>query len=436
MHLVPRRLLQRLRLSRAFSDKSTLPHPTTQHVLNNPSGKQVFSCLSEPLGLPAAEGYGFARFQIGDAIGPDQRYSITRKLGWGMHSSTWLAHDTVLKKYVAVKALTGHITEMYDCAAVWEADALRLLSYPPVSKHCVTLLDEFTVKGHESAGSHLCLVMPLYGGDVKALAASRNSPFPPLLAKRIIQHVLQGIAYAHERGVVHTDIKHDNVFFETRLTTAEIEKWINEDPSRMHPCEVSVDGTVQAAMSQPMKPPSEEEALNATYLLADFGSAQPSKLHANRTITAICMRAPEAYLGGEWDKPADIWSFGCLVYELLTSQPLFLYQKNDKFGLSEIENILYQMMLYTGEVFRAEQLSICPLASEYFNGDCRLKQEPEVFEWPLEHLIGSHKVIHDEEVPIAADFVRQCLRLNPKDRANAQELLDAAWLNISQQQHN
>ncbi|KAL0954338.1 hypothetical protein HGRIS_003336 [Hohenbuehelia grisea] len=407
---------------------ATLSHPTNQHLLDNPEGKQVYSFTSEPLGMPAADGFGWARFEFGDAVGPDQRYTIARKLGWGMHSSTWLAHDTVLKKYVAVKALTGHMTDMYNRALFWEADALRLLSHQPALKHCVKLLDEFTIQGGGSAGSHLCLVMPLYGGDVKALAASRTGPFPIPLAKRIIQHVLLGIASAHKRGVVHTDLKHDNIFFETRASTAEIERWTTEDPPQMHPPENSIDGNVQAAKSQPMKLPSEEEALQATYLLADFGCAQPSKLHANRTITTIPLRAPEVFLGGEWDTPADMWSFGCLAYELLTSQPLFYNTRNDKFGLTETENILYQMMLYTGEVFRAEQLNVCPSASEYFNADCRLKKEPEVFEWPLEDLIGSTKVVPDDEVPTASNFIRRCLRLNPSDRVDAEDLLNDEWL--------
>jgi serine/threonine protein kinase len=98
--------------------------------------------------------------------------------------------------------------------------------------------------------------------------------------------------------------------------------------------------------------------------------AQPSNLHANRTITTLLLRAPESYLGAEWDKPADIWSFGCLVYELVTSQSFFRYKPNEKFGLTETENMLYQMMLHSEEVFRAQQLNVSPLASEFFDSDC------------------------------------------------------------------
>ena len=51
--------------------------------------------------------------------------------------------------------------------------------------------------------------------------------------------------------------------------------------------------------------------------------AQPSGLHDNRTIAIPPLRAPESFLGGEWDKPADIWAFGCLVGLHIGVQPLF-----------------------------------------------------------------------------------------------------------------
>jgi len=45
--------------------------------------------------MPAADGYGWVQFEFGDQIDRDDRYITVRKLGWGMHSSTWLARDGV-----------------------------------------------------------------------------------------------------------------------------------------------------------------------------------------------------------------------------------------------------------------------------------------------------------------------------------------------------
>ncbi|KAJ7223412.1 kinase-like domain-containing protein, partial [Mycena pura] len=297
-------------------------------------------------------------FEFGDLVGDDQRYTILRKLGWGMHSSTWLARDKVRNGFVAIKAQTGHMTEMNEKNMYWEPDATRLVSHPPSSPHCVELLDEFTIPGRGSAGSHLCFVLPVCGGDVKSLAKSRTAPFELPTAKRIILHLLRGLAHAHSRHVVHTDLKHDNIFFSTERETTDIEQCTEADPSRRHPPEMSQDGIVQAAVSQPLPMISDELARRATYLLADFGCALPSKLHDDRTITTAPLRAPESFLGGKWDKPADIWSFGCLIFELAVSRSLFKYAVNDKFNLTEVENMLYQMLLFSNDDhFGAAQLS-------------------------------------------------------------------------------
>jgi len=67
------------------------------HISVDPEGKQVVDLIfaSESLGMPAADGYGWVQFEFGDKIGRANRYTIARKLGWGMHSSTRLARDSM-----------------------------------------------------------------------------------------------------------------------------------------------------------------------------------------------------------------------------------------------------------------------------------------------------------------------------------------------------
>jgi len=163
--------------------------------------------------------------------------------------------------------MTLAIERSYLC----EAAVLRLISRQPTSPHCTPLLDEFTVPGKGSARSHLCFVMPVYGGDSRRLVVTRTTPLPLPLAKRIALHLLRGIAHTHGYGVVHTDVKLDNVFFSTTMTADHIGTWVAKDPSRRHAPETSHDGMVQAAVSQPLPMISEEEAMRATYVLADFG---------------------------------------------------------------------------------------------------------------------------------------------------------------------
>ncbi|KAL4260299.1 hypothetical protein AB1N83_009536 [Pleurotus pulmonarius] len=65
-----------------------------------------FPLKPEALGMPADKGHGWAQLEFGEAIRGNQCYTIVRKLGWGMYSSTWMARDKAFNKYVATKALT------------------------------------------------------------------------------------------------------------------------------------------------------------------------------------------------------------------------------------------------------------------------------------------------------------------------------------------
>ena len=201
------------------------------------------------ISLFAADGYGWAQFEFGEQIGKDNRYTIVRKLSWGMHSSTWLTRDNMSvhrldgelrrsdttpinsdNKFVAVKAVTSHYTDMYERVSLWEAEALRLASQPPSSPHCAQLLDELTNPGKCSAGSHMCFVMPVCGSYIEAVVHAQSTALPFSLAKRIILHLIHGIAYVHERGIVHTDLKHDNIFFSTTMSTEDIGAWGRRNP--------------------------------------------------------------------------------------------------------------------------------------------------------------------------------------------------------------
>jgi len=115
------------------------------------------------------------------------------------------------------------------------------------------------------------------------------------------------------------------------------------------------------------------------------------------------------------------------MFELVTSKQLFRYQPNKKFDLDETENMLYQMMLHSGELFRAAQLQTSPKAPEYFTSNCELKKNPNVFHWPIKARLDELGVISDEDASATASLIERCLRLNPADRPTAAELLSDPW---------
>lgn len=258
---------------RAGTDASPVPLTPNQHWTIDPhSGERVvdFEFIEEPLGMPSDIGCGFPYFEFGDLLG--ERYKVLRKLGWGLNSSTWLVEDERTHTFRALKALTGHCTNLTDSGLHWELEALKRVQ-SACSPHCLELTDHFVVPGKESAGSHLCLVTQLLGGDVTRLARSHNILRYPLpAAKRILLHVLRALAILHGRGIVHTDLKTDNILYDNPLAREDIVDLLRSDPSRRHPAEGSFDGIVHVAVSQPLPLPPLDELTRRTFTLGDLGS--------------------------------------------------------------------------------------------------------------------------------------------------------------------
>ena len=107
-HLRPNSTVQSLTMPRpevVFADPQAAPRSSNKHVSVNPEGIELVDLefVEEPLGVTAEQGHGFIRIEFGDAIGPDKRYKVVRKLGWGMNSSIWMAFDV---KYVLHESRT------------------------------------------------------------------------------------------------------------------------------------------------------------------------------------------------------------------------------------------------------------------------------------------------------------------------------------------
>ncbi|KAF5388717.1 hypothetical protein D9757_004783 [Collybiopsis confluens] len=139
----------------------------------------------EPLYLSADDGYGFARIKSGADIGQHSRFSIVRRLGWRMYSSTWLAKDHKDEKHVAIKILTGFATRLYLEGLFPELGHSSKVSATP--------------SGAEPKED-------VFGGDVEYVYA-----LPAITFKSCQTHSLKGLNLVHREGVVHADLKHDNI---------------------------------------------------------------------------------------------------------------------------------------------------------------------------------------------------------------------------------
>ncbi|KAI0315032.1 kinase-like domain-containing protein [Amylostereum chailletii] len=395
--------------------------------------KRTSSATAHPLQppqKPAHDEDGWPQLAFNQAIGPENRYVVSRQLGRGVSAITWLAHDQQENSYVSLKVLNRYYTNLARYGPVWELQALRRVTSPPSNRHCLRLVSNFTFSVEGGAGEHLCLVTPILGGDLKSLLKKRGlrdgAAFPLPLAKRVLQHTLRGLAHAHSRGVIHTDLKPDNIFFDTHMSNADFDKLLAaEPPGPETPHEGP--GSAQVSVPQPLPLPTLDEAMRKTFVVADFGSAQPVVGHTVDEITPVSLRAPETIIGGPWNEKVDIWAFGCLVFQFVVGSCLFRYRPFPKLNLDEPNYHLYQMLCYTCEDFSGAQLAASAFAEKFFDLTCNLKSDPHLVDYPWEKSLRGYKILEEGDVLSTGALMRRCLRLDPAQRASAAELLSDPW---------
>ena len=133
-------------------------------------------------------------------------YSIERELGRGGMGAVYLAREVQLDRPVAIKVLPPALATRDDLRArfVREARTAAQLSHPNIVP--IFRVDEI----HEYA----CIVMAYIEGETLTQRVRARGPLAPAEAVRVLREIAWALAYAHARGVVHRDIKPDNILLE------------------------------------------------------------------------------------------------------------------------------------------------------------------------------------------------------------------------------
>jgi Tol biopolymer transport system component len=205
-------------------------------------------------------------------------YRVTSKLGEGGMGEVWRATDTKLGRDVAIKILPESFATDADRLARFtrEAQVLASLNHPNIA----------AIYGVEDRA----LVLELVEGEAPAGPLSVEEALP------LIHQLIDALEYAHERGIVHRDLKPANL----RLTPDRRLKVLDFGLAKA----LSSD-----AVAQPDAANSPTLTMRATMAGVIMGTA--------------AYMAPEQARGHAVDKRADIWSFGAVLYELLTGRQLF-----------------------------------------------------------------------------------------------------------------
>jgi tetratricopeptide (TPR) repeat protein/predicted Ser/Thr protein kinase len=228
-----------------------------------------------------------------------QRYKLGEEIGHGGMGVIYQAHDTLLDRDVAVKVLSGNITEEGRRRLLHEAKTAARLNHPNI----VSIFDAGETQGHPY------VVMELVEGE--SLFSHRPENQEQLIALAL--QICAALEHAHSNGIIHRDLKPENII-------------------------LTPQGKIK---------------------LLDFGLARSiaSRVSSQGAIVGtVFYLAPEMALGKEVDNRADLYSLGVILYELLTGQLPF----DGDDPLTVISQHLYAPVV-PPSTLRAEVLPIEPI---------------------------------------------------------------------------
>ncbi|KRX06852.1 Protein kinase-like domain [Pseudocohnilembus persalinus] len=298
------------------------------------------------------------------------RYEIVDTLGKGSFGQVLKVYDHKEKSTKALKIIANK-QKLFEQSKI-EIELLQTIQVQPdfQQSNIIGILDNFVFR------NHVCIVTELL--SVNLFDLMQKNQFNPLsmeLIRRIAIQLLNSIHFIHKLNIIHCDIKPENILLK------------QENKSGIK--------------------------------LIDFGSSCYEDQQLYTYIQSRFYRAPEVMLGCSYNKQIDMWSFGCVIAELIMGYPIFP-------GETEQESVGYMN----------ELLGIPPIdmlnkavRKQYFyteNNEAiivRNKMDEELI--PQSKSFQEILETNDEQF---IDFIKICLIWDPTKRATAKQALLHPWI--------
>ncbi|XP_054265556.1 dual specificity protein kinase CLK2 isoform X2 [Macrosteles quadrilineatus] len=323
---------------------------------------------------------GHLIYHHGDIL--QDRYKILATLGEGTFGKVVKVKDLNTENTIALKIIKN--VEKYREAAKLEINALdKIAEKDPDGKHlCVKMLDWFDYHGH------MCIAFEMLGLSVFDFLDNNYQPYTLEQVRHISYQLCYSVKFLHDNKLTHTDLKPENILF--------------------------VDSDYDIAYNSKKKR-DVRRVKSSDVRLIDFGSATFDHEHHSTIVSTRHYRAPEVILELGWSHPCDVWSIGCIIFELYLGITLFQTHDNRE-HLAMMERILgtipYRMArksktkyFYHGKLDWDEKSS----AGRYVRENCK----------PLHR----YQTVEDEDHRQLFDLISRMLDYDPSERITLAEAM-------------
>ena len=220
---------------------------------------------------------------LGETI---SHYKILELIGEGGMGQVWRATDTKLNRDVALKILPEQFASDSQRMGRFqrEAEVLASLDHPNIGQ----------IYGIEEAGQTKALVLQLIEGPTLAERIAQG-PIPVEETLKIALQIAEGLEAAHEKGVIHRDLKPANI-------------------------KINPEGQVKIldfGLAKALEGEAPDSSLSQSPTLTNAAT------QAGVILGTAAYMSPEQARGETTDKKADVWAFGCVLFEMLTRQATF-----------------------------------------------------------------------------------------------------------------